>query len=122
MNQYELLGKAIEIAVDAHAGQFDKGGKPYILHPLHLMNQLMFDLELAQAAVMHDVVEDSDYYTLETLRAYGFSERVLDMLDRYMKKKLIGTNIVVRSFERNDKINKGGEIGHAFDITYNESR
>ena len=77
MNQYELLGRAIEVATQAHAGQFDKGGKPYILHPLHLMNQLMFDIELAQIAVMHDVVEDSDYYTLDILEKIGFSKRVI---------------------------------------------
>ena len=80
MNQYELLGRAIEVATQAHAGQFDKGGKPYILHPLHLMNQLMFDIELAQIAVMHDVVEDSDYYTLDILEKIGFSKRVIHAL------------------------------------------
>jgi len=72
----KLLAKAIEIAVKAHEGQFDKGGKPYILHPLYLMNQLMFDTKLAQIAVLHDVVEDSDV-TLEDLEEYGFSYRVI---------------------------------------------
>ena len=32
-----MLEKAIKIAVKAHAGQVDKGGKPYILHPLRVM-------------------------------------------------------------------------------------
>jgi len=44
MNKYEQLAEAIKIATNAHAGQFDKGGKPYILHPLHLMNQTLFDI------------------------------------------------------------------------------
>ena len=65
------LAKAISIAVYAHQDQFDKGGKPYILHPLHLMNQLMFDVELAQIALLHDVIEDSNI-TLEDLTEQGF--------------------------------------------------
>ena len=92
MDKQILLGKAIEIATKAHSGQYDKGGKPYILHPLRLMTQLLFDTELAMIAVMHDVVEDGDY-TLEDLRNEGFSERVLaalallthDSKDDYLK-------------------------------------
>ena len=52
----EQLALAISIANDAHLNQFDKAGKPYILHPLHLMTQLMFDTELAIIAVLHDVI------------------------------------------------------------------
>jgi len=73
------LDKAILLAAEAHAGQFDKGGKPYILHPLHLMQQLLFDPELAQIAVLHDVVEDSNM-TFEQLVKLGFSNRVIDAL------------------------------------------
>ncbi len=79
MTEYEQLAKAISIATTAHEGQFDKGGKPYILHPLHLMNQLMFDIQLATIAVLHDVVEDS-LYTFDDLVAEGFSDRVLAAL------------------------------------------
>ncbi len=79
MTEYEELAKAISIATMAHEGQFDKGGKPYILHPLHLMNQLMFDVPLAIVAVLHDVVEDS-LYTFDDLVAEGFSDRVLAAL------------------------------------------
>jgi len=32
-NKYEQLAWAIETATQAHKGQFDKGGRPYILHP-----------------------------------------------------------------------------------------
>ncbi len=79
MTEYEELEKAILIATNAHQGQFDKGGKPYILHPLHLMNQLMFDVPLAVIAVLHDVVEDG-VYTFDDLVAEGFSDRVLAAL------------------------------------------
>jgi (p)ppGpp synthase/HD superfamily hydrolase len=83
MNKQEQLSKAILIATEALDGQFDKGGKPYILHPLHFMKQLkqlMFDVQLATIAVLHDVVEDSDI-TIEDLEEYGFSYRVLHALE-----------------------------------------
>jgi len=86
MNVFEQLEKAIGIAVTAHIGQFDKGGKPYILHPLHLMNQLMFDTELAIIAVLHDVVEDSDM-TVSHLSRSGFSSRVCEALSLLTHRK-----------------------------------
>lgn len=80
MSHKEWLGKAITLATEVHSNQVDKGGMPYILHPLHLMNQCMFDLELAMIAVMHDVVEDSDT-TFDQLRSMGFTNRVVDALE-----------------------------------------
>jgi (p)ppGpp synthase/HD superfamily hydrolase len=79
MDKWKQLDKAIRIATIAHSNQFDKGGKPYILHPLHLMNQLMFDPELATIAVLHDVIEDSGY-TIEFFIEEGYSRRVTDAL------------------------------------------
>jgi len=67
---------ALKIALEAHAGQFDKAGAPYILHPLRLMHQ--FKQENAQiAAILHDVVEDSEF-TLDDLSEAGFSTVVLE--------------------------------------------
>jgi len=80
MNHNKYLGIAIAIATNAHEGQFDKGGKPYILHPLHLMNQLMFDTELAIIAVLHDVFEDSNQ-DIDILFSLGFSERVITAVE-----------------------------------------
>jgi (p)ppGpp synthase/HD superfamily hydrolase len=69
------LERAVQIAAQAHAGQRDKAGAPYLLHPLRLM--LRMESEAAMiAAVLHDVVEDSAW-THEQLRAEGFSEEVL---------------------------------------------
>ena len=79
MDKQKQLAAAIQIAVNAHAEQFDKGGKPYILHPLHLMKQLLFDPELAAIAVLHDVVEDSNI-TFEKLKQAGMSDRVIAAL------------------------------------------
>lgn len=70
-----LLEKAIRLALDAHAGQSDRLNHPYILHPLHVMLQMDTEEEM-MAAVLHDVVEDTDT-TLEDLQAQGFPPTVL---------------------------------------------
>jgi (p)ppGpp synthase/HD superfamily hydrolase len=54
------LERAVVIAAEAHAGVVDKAGAPYILHPLRLMLQMSTD-EDRIVAVLHDVVEDSDW-------------------------------------------------------------
>ncbi|GMU42282.1 MAG: HD domain-containing protein [Xanthomonadales bacterium] len=70
------LERAIEIAARAHAGQVDKAGQPYILHPLRLMLAVQ-DLHARMAAVLHDVVEDTAI-GFDELRAEGFPEEVLE--------------------------------------------
>lgn len=55
------LADAIQYAVNKHAGQFDKGGNPYILHPLKLMHwarNARENLDVQILCVLHDVVED----------------------------------------------------------------
>ncbi len=81
LNKENQLMVAIGIATDAHHGQKDMSGMPYILHPIHLMHQLLFDLQLATIAILHDVVEDSKEWDIKRLRKTGFSERVLVALD-----------------------------------------
>ncbi|MDC1433603.1 GTP pyrophosphokinase [Burkholderiales bacterium] len=78
-----MLERAIGIAVEAHKGQLDKGGNPYILHPLRVM--MSVDLELEKiVAVLHDVVEDSNW-TFEALLAEGFSIEVIEALKSVTK-------------------------------------
>lgn len=79
MNEQKQLAKAIKIAAFAHENQTDKGGNPYILHPLHLMNQLLFDTQLATIAILHDVVEDS-LVSFGALMSDGFSPRIINAL------------------------------------------
>ncbi len=74
------LEKAIAIAVEAHKGQTDKSGLPYILHPLRIMMK-MPDEATRIVAVLHDVVEDTDC-TLADLRSAGFSEEIVAAVDR----------------------------------------
>jgi (p)ppGpp synthase/HD superfamily hydrolase len=53
------LERAIQIAVKAHSGVKDRGGKPYILHPLNVMMRVNTQKEKT-VAILHDVVEDTD--------------------------------------------------------------
>ena len=69
------LERAIEIAARTHAGQTDKGGAPYILHPLRVMLRVAPGAQQI-VAVLHDVVEDSDV-TFEDLEREGFSAEVV---------------------------------------------
>lgn len=71
-----LLERAIQIAVDAHAGQKGKDGTPYILLPLRLMLKVSNEHE-KMAAVLHDVVEDTDV-KMEDLQREGFPKAVLE--------------------------------------------
>jgi (p)ppGpp synthase/HD superfamily hydrolase len=79
MTKIATVEDAVSIAARAHRGQKDKAGAPYLLHPLRMM--LRMDTEAAMmAAVLHDVVEDTEW-TLERLREAGFSEEVLEAVD-----------------------------------------
>ena len=73
------LERAIEIAVNAHKGVTDKGGNPYIVHPLRVMMSLKSDNEKI-VGVLHDVVEDAEDWDFEILQEEGFSKEVLDAL------------------------------------------
>lgn len=72
-----MLAKAIALASDKHMGQLDKGGMPYILHPLKVMHYLKTDdMELMAIAVLHDIIEDCDV-TYKDLRDLGMNDRVI---------------------------------------------
>ncbi len=72
------LERAIEIATEAHRGQFDKAGNDYIQHPLRVMAAGKTTDEKI-VGVLHDVVEDTDW-TFEQLAAEGFSSDVIEAL------------------------------------------
>ncbi|WP_035058593.1 HD domain-containing protein [Andreprevotia chitinilytica] len=77
------LERAIALAAAAHAGQIDKAGQPYILHPLRVMLSLEGEHERI-AAVLHDVVEDTTI-SLAALEAEGFHPQVLDAIQALTK-------------------------------------
>ena len=79
MTKMATVEDAVSIAARAHSGQKDKAGAPYLLHPLRMM--LRMETEAAMmAAVLHDVVEDTDW-TLGRLHEAGFSDEVIEAVD-----------------------------------------
>lgn len=114
-----MLDKAIQIASEAHLGQFDKQGKPYILHPLWVMNKVRhLGEECMTVGVLHDLVEDTDW-TIEKLREVGFSENILyslELLDmragnyEHNIEMIIendwATQVKLRDLEHNSKITR----------------
>lgn len=77
MRKGEMLAQMLHIATSAHHGQFDRGGNPYILHPLKVMHYLKSDDEELQCiALGHDVIEDTSV-TYQDLRDAGISQRVI---------------------------------------------
>lgn len=78
MHKGEMISNMLHIATNAHHGQFDRGGQPYILHVLKVMHYLKSDdEELNCIALGHDVVEDTKI-TYAELREAGMTERVID--------------------------------------------
>ncbi len=82
MSQIEI---SLTIALKAHAGQLDKGGAVYILHPLRIMSKMSNDTERA-VALLHDVLEDSPY-TAEDLLEAGISIEVVEAVLALTKEK-----------------------------------
>jgi (p)ppGpp synthase/HD superfamily hydrolase len=78
MKKGEMLGKMLLLATNGHAGQFDRGGQPYILHPLKVMHYLKTDDEELQCiALGHDIIEDTKI-TYKELNDAGISVRVIN--------------------------------------------
>lgn len=76
----KMLAAMLVFATNKHADQFDKGGKPYILHPLKVMHYVKTeDEELMCIALGHDVIEDTDA-TYEDLYQIGMTKRVVDAI------------------------------------------
>ena len=72
-----LTARAMQIAYDAHHGQVDKAGIPYIFHPMHLAEAMDDEISCC-AALLHDTVEDTDlrFEDLEKI----FPQEVMDVL------------------------------------------
>ena len=79
------LYRAIEIALDAHKNVSDKGGNPYMLHPLRLMLQMDSEEEMI-VAILHDVVEDSEKWSFDKLKEEGFSKKIINSLRSITKE------------------------------------
>jgi len=80
--------KALEWAIKAHDGQYDKSGKPYVLHPINV--SLLLESEDEKAlALLHDIIEDTEY-TLGDVAEWGF-EHLTEALDCLSRRKGLET-------------------------------
>ena len=79
------LGDAIQLAVQAHHGQRDRYGQPYVLHPLRVLFRLNSETDRI-VGVLHDIIEDTAY-TLEDLRQMGYPDEILGALDSVTKRE-----------------------------------
>ena len=111
----ELTNKALKLAYEAHHGQVDKGGVPYIFHPIHLAEQ-MEDETAVCAALLHDIVEDTSV-TLERL-AREFPREVVEAVRLLTREKgtdyfdyvrAIRQNPVARAVKRADLVHNADE-------------
>ncbi|MCK2000318.1 GTP pyrophosphokinase [[Brevibacterium] frigoritolerans] len=80
----QLLVVAIDIAKKYHQGQVDKGGNPYIDHPMAVMDRLE-TIEEKIVGVLHDIVEDT-VLTLEDLLELGFPEFIVEAIDSVTRR------------------------------------
>ena len=74
----EQTKKALKLCFEAHKGQEDKSGTPYVFHPFHLAEQMNTE-ETTIVALLHDVIEDTDYI-IEDLVEMGFEKNVTDAI------------------------------------------
>ena len=81
----KLIEKSLHIALRAYAGKTDKAGCEYILHPLRVMAKMKTDLEMS-AALLHDVIEDSDI-TAEQLLVEGIPAEVVEAIQSLSKNE-----------------------------------
>ena len=85
MKYTPMVRKAMKIAYEAHHGQVDKAGVPYIYHPIHLAEQMEDETSIC-VALLHDVLEDTSI-SEEELRQKGISSGVIDNIKLLTKGK-----------------------------------
>ena len=80
------INRAFQYAYDGHNGQNRKSGEPYITHPLHVaiyLCELNFDKETIAAALLHDLIEDTEVSYDDLKKEFG--EEVADIVDGVTK-------------------------------------
>lgn len=95
----EQTMKAMRIAYDAHHGQLDKGGAPYINHPFHVAESMRTEDETV-AALLHDIVEDTPVTFDDLLRA-GFSAAAVDAVRLLTKSDDADYDAYIRAIKEN---------------------
>ena len=112
-----MLIKALGIAIRAHHGQKDRAGKPYILHPITVALKMDTKDEFI-TALLHDVMEDSNY-TAEDLREAGIPEHIIEALLLLTHDKNEDYLKYVAKIKKNElaKAVKLGDLQHNSDLS-----
>lgn len=112
-----LTKKAMKIAYAAHAGQTDKTGIPYIFHPMHLAEQMETEATVC-AALLHDVVEDTDM-TFADLEQEGFTPEIIAALRLLTHDPAVPYMDYVRAIKQNPiaAAVKLADLRHNSDLT-----
>lgn len=103
MGKYYNLDDAVHLAEFAHRNQKDKAGFPYIEHPKRVLENVKamgVKPYVQQAAILHDVVEDTPF-TLEMLGELGFAEPVLLVIDLVTRRKSVSSDDYYEAISRN---------------------
>lgn len=113
----DLTRKAMKIAYEAHKGQVDKAGLPYIYHPIHLAEQMETE-DTCVVALLHDVVEDTDV-TMDDLMKAGFSDAQLEAIKAMTHDEDVEYLDYVKEVKKNPVATavKIADIMHNSDIT-----
>ena len=113
----KLTKMAICLCFNAHKDQVDKSGMPYVFHPFHLAEQMQTE-ETTIVALLHDVVEDTDY-TLEDLAAMGFGPVVIEALSLLTHDEDVPYMDYVRTIKNNPvaKEVKLADLQHNSDLS-----
>ena len=109
--------KALKLCFAAHKEQLDKCGIPYVFHPFHLAEQMQTE-ETTIVALLHDVVEDTDY-TLEDIAAMGFDPVITDALTLLTHDEAVPYMDYVRAIKDNPiaKAVKLADLKHNSDLS-----
>ena len=93
-NELDVVQKAFEFANEAHKGVRRRSGEPYILHPIAVAKIVVSNIGLGYksiaAALLHDVVEDTDY-TVDDIRNL-FGDKIASLVDGLTKIKTVLDN------------------------------
>lgn len=107
---------ALELAVEKHKNQTDKAGNPYILHPLHVMENVN-SKEGKIVAILHDIIEDTDV-TEDYLLKIGLSKRIVDAVIALTRSEDIDYQEYIKTLSSNPlaKEVKLADLEHNMDL------
>lgn len=113
----DMTKKALKLCFDAHKNQLDKSGLPYVFHPFHLAEQMETE-ETTIVALLHDVVEDTDY-TIEDLIKEGFNKTITDAITLMTHADNVDYMDYVRGIKENPiaKAVKLADLAHNSDLS-----